>query len=113
MKKPSSMFMFGMRCVRCDYEIIAPHKTELLDDNVIRHLWHCCRCKAYFKILSALSGQGPVSEGVDDERRCLSAVEWNLMLEHCPVLERFDGIVLELRWALGEALALHQLPSAH
>jgi hypothetical protein len=49
MKKPSSMFMFGMRCVRCDYEIIAPHKTELLDDNVIRHLWHCCRCKAYFE----------------------------------------------------------------
>ena len=29
------MFMFGMRCVRCNHEIIAPHKTELLDDEVI------------------------------------------------------------------------------
>ena len=28
MKKPSSMFMFGMRCVRCDYEIIAPHRLS-------------------------------------------------------------------------------------
>ena len=32
------MFMFGMRCVRCNHEIIAPHKAELLDNNVIRHL---------------------------------------------------------------------------
>jgi hypothetical protein len=43
------MFMFGMRCVRCDHEIIAPHKAELLDNNVIRHLWHCPCCKAYFE----------------------------------------------------------------
>ena len=41
MKKRPSMFMFGIRCVRCDHEIIAPHKTEFLDDEVIRHLWHC------------------------------------------------------------------------
>jgi hypothetical protein len=45
MKKRSS---FGMRCVRCDYEIIAPHKTELLTNNVIRHLSHCHCCNAYF-----------------------------------------------------------------
>ena len=43
------MFMFGMRCVRCDHEIIAPHKTEFLDDRVIRHLWHCPCCKAVFE----------------------------------------------------------------
>lgn len=40
------MFMFGMRCVRCNHEIIAPHKTELLDDEVIRHFCHCACCKA-------------------------------------------------------------------
>jgi hypothetical protein len=39
------MFMFGMCCVRCNHEIIAPRETELLDDSVIRHLWHCPRCK--------------------------------------------------------------------
>ena len=43
------MFMFGMRCVRCDHEIIAPHRTELLDNEVIRHLWHCSCCKAVFE----------------------------------------------------------------
>ena len=43
------MFMFGMRCVRCDHEIIAPIEAELLDDKVIRHLWHCPCCKARFE----------------------------------------------------------------
>ena len=43
------MFLFGIQCVRCNHEIIAPHKTELLDDAVIRHLWHCPRCKALFE----------------------------------------------------------------
>jgi hypothetical protein len=43
------MFMFGMRCVRCDHEIIAPRDTELLDDRVIRHVWHCPSCKARFE----------------------------------------------------------------
>ena len=41
--------MFGMRCVRCNHEIIAPHKSEFLDDDVIRHLWHCPCCKAMFE----------------------------------------------------------------
>jgi len=48
MNNRRSMFMFGMRCVRCEHEIIAPRKTELLDDKVIRHLWHCLSCKARF-----------------------------------------------------------------
>ena len=39
--------VFGIHCVR--YEIIAPNNTELLDDKVIRHLWHCPRCKARFE----------------------------------------------------------------
>ena len=49
MKKRPSMFMFGMRCVRCNHEIIAPHKSGLLDDDVIRHLWNCPCCKAMFE----------------------------------------------------------------
>ena len=49
MNNRRSMFMFGMRCVRCEHEIIAPLKTELLDDKVIRHLWHCPSCKARFE----------------------------------------------------------------
>ena len=49
MKKRRSMFMFGIQCVRCSHEIIAPHRTEFLDDMVIRHLWHCPCCKALFE----------------------------------------------------------------
>ena len=49
MNNRRSMFMFGMRCVRWDHEIIAPHTTELLDNKDIRHLWHCPRCKARFE----------------------------------------------------------------
>ena len=44
-----SMFMFGMLCVRCHHEIIAPQETELADDKVIRHLWQCPNCKARFE----------------------------------------------------------------
>jgi phage FluMu protein Com len=43
------MFLFGIRCIRCNYELIAPDKTEFLDDKIICHLWHCPRCKALFE----------------------------------------------------------------
>jgi hypothetical protein len=67
MKKRNSMFMFEMRCVRCENEIIAPHKTELLDNNAIRHLWPPVAARPT-RVISALPGQGPVSEETDDER---------------------------------------------
>ena len=41
--------MFGIRCVRCNHEVIAPYKPELLDEDVIRHLWHCPCCKVMFE----------------------------------------------------------------
>jgi hypothetical protein len=41
--------MFGIHCIRCDHEIIAPSNTQFLDDRVIRHLWQCPRCKARFE----------------------------------------------------------------
>ena len=41
--------MFGIHCVRCDYEIIAPFKTELVDDKLIRHVWDCPNCKVRFE----------------------------------------------------------------
>ena len=44
------MFMFGMRCVDATTNI-APHKTEFLDDRIIRHLWHCPCCKQYSSLL--------------------------------------------------------------
>ena len=43
------MFMFGIQCVRCNHEIIAPRNSEFLADGVIRHVWHCPKCKAWFE----------------------------------------------------------------
>jgi hypothetical protein len=43
------MFMFGIQCVWCDHEIIAPRKAEFVDDQLIRHVWHCPCCKAVFE----------------------------------------------------------------
>jgi len=40
---------FGMRCVDCDNELIAPEWTEHRDERRIRHLWRCWRCGCCFE----------------------------------------------------------------
>ena len=39
---------FGINCVRCDNELIAPERSEYRHDSYIRHLWHCSKCDFYF-----------------------------------------------------------------
>ena len=39
---------FGINCVRCDNELIAPERSEYRHDSDIRHLWHCPKCDFYF-----------------------------------------------------------------
>ena len=41
--------LFGVNCVRCSNELIAPEKSEYLDDRAIRHRWHCCKCGVRFQ----------------------------------------------------------------
>jgi hypothetical protein len=41
--------LFGIDCVSCGNALIAPAKTEYLDGQLIRHLWHCPRCHARFE----------------------------------------------------------------
>ena len=41
--------LFGINCFRCGDELIAPERTEYLDDQVIRHLWHCPKCNGRFE----------------------------------------------------------------
>src|SRR5271169_4596417 len=41
--------MFGASCVRCSNQLIAPEKSEYLDDRLIRHIWHCPKCHARFE----------------------------------------------------------------
>ena len=39
---------FGINCVRCNDELIAPEKSEYRAGTHIRHLWHCSNCSARF-----------------------------------------------------------------
>jgi hypothetical protein len=41
--------LFGINCVQCGNELIAPERTEYLDDRIIRHLWNCPRCRGRFE----------------------------------------------------------------
>ena len=61
------MFMFGLQCVRCNHEMIAPRNSEFLADGVIRHVWHCPKCKARFEIISSVSCRRKIGERGDDE----------------------------------------------
>ena len=41
--------LFGIDCVQCGNELIAPENTEYVDHQLIRHLWHCPKCRARFE----------------------------------------------------------------
>lgn len=41
--------LFGIDCVQCGNELIAPERTEYLDHQLIRHGWHCPKCHARFE----------------------------------------------------------------
>jgi hypothetical protein len=52
---------FGMNCVHCDYELIAPEWTEHRNERHIRHLWHCWKCDCRFETAVAVS-VGPIGQ---------------------------------------------------
>jgi hypothetical protein len=40
---------FGMTCVQCDNELIAPEWSQYQNERQIRHLWHCLECDLCFE----------------------------------------------------------------
>ena len=42
---------FGINCVQCDNELIAPERSEYRDERQIRHLWHCSKCDCSFEVI--------------------------------------------------------------
>ncbi len=40
---------FGMTCVQCSNELIAPKWSEYRNERQIRHLWHCWKCDFCFE----------------------------------------------------------------
>jgi hypothetical protein len=43
--------MFGVTCIGCGNDLIAPERSEHLDDRRIRHLWHCPKCRLRFEAI--------------------------------------------------------------
>ena len=63
------MFMFGIRCVRCNHEIIAPHRTEFLRSFAISGTARDVRLGS---VLSAISDKCEVGERSRGAGRCFS-----------------------------------------
>ena len=42
---------FGMTCVQCSSELIAPERSEFRNERQVRHLWHCWECDFCFESL--------------------------------------------------------------
>jgi hypothetical protein len=42
---------FGIDCVQCDNELIAPERSEYRDERQIRHLWRCPKCDCCFEVI--------------------------------------------------------------
>ena len=64
---PNRRSTFGISCIRCNEELIAPDKSEYCAGTHIRHLWHCAKCSARFESI-ANSGRG------DDDGRYISSI---------------------------------------
>jgi ribosomal protein L37AE/L43A len=42
---------FGMTCIQCSNELIAPECSEYRNERQVRHLWHCWECDFRFESL--------------------------------------------------------------
>ena len=42
---------FGMACVQCSNELIAPEWSEYRNERQVRHSWHCWECDFRFESL--------------------------------------------------------------
>jgi hypothetical protein len=42
---------FGLNCVQCGNELMAPERSEYWSDGHARHVWYCDRCSLCFESL--------------------------------------------------------------
>jgi uncharacterized protein with PIN domain len=55
---------FGISCVRCNDELIAPEKSEYRDGTHIRHLWLCPKCAAYFESVEQIPVEAMTTDDI-------------------------------------------------
>ena len=42
---------FGITCVQCSNELIAPERSEYRNERQVRHLWRCRKCDCCFETI--------------------------------------------------------------
>ena len=42
--------VYGMTCEECGKGLIAPESSEFVNEQCVRHLWHCINCNAEFEM---------------------------------------------------------------
>ena len=55
---------FGISCVRCDEELIAPDRSEYRAGTHIRHLWHCPKCSARFESIEQIPVEAMTADDI-------------------------------------------------
>ena len=61
---PNRRPTFGISCVRCGEELIAPDKSEYSAGTHIRHLWHCPKCSARFESIEQIPVEAMTTDDI-------------------------------------------------
>ena len=55
---------FGMKCVQCSNELIAPERSEYWSDKRACHIWYCRKCSCCFEFSGLVSRRDQVNENM-------------------------------------------------
>jgi hypothetical protein len=55
---------FGINCVRCKDELIAPERSEYRHGTHIRHLWYCSNCETSFESLESIPVEAMTADDI-------------------------------------------------
>ena len=61
---PNRRSTFGINCVRCKDELIAPEKSEYRHGTHIRHLWYCSNCESSFEYLKFIRVEAMTTDDI-------------------------------------------------
>ena len=48
---------FGVKCVQCSNELIAPERSDYWNERHVSHLWHCPKCDCCFETAILISAE--------------------------------------------------------
>jgi hypothetical protein len=61
---PNRRSTFGISCVGCSEELIAPDKSEYRAGTHIRHVWHCANCSARFESIEQIPVEAMTADDI-------------------------------------------------